>query len=480
MDRQSEESVGNVIKNLENSFKSIDIRLLLIQKDNNKICNFAIIRLSNKDQQEITNFQNDILKISLKKNPNAEILFFSKPIMFINEILKDLEEGKIRYEKEIFQLKNNKSFPITSKVTQYQPNNNYWEYSSVISDEPNVLITLENQIGKYVFGCDNKMLSNIFEYDFNKYVCFTIHIPLYCLITKSDQDVKILIQKKLVNDITVDLQGTSTNGKPIYERVSLRDKVEKEDSLEEYLLDLSNFKLDDSLEQKLLVSRSVLDRIYEFKLNIPTIKETELNEWSKLEDLTIINQQSKNNFNEFVSQFIDIDTNTETYYLKDNFYSIQIFPKQRNDLVNYNFNDKYYKNLIFQINLTWKFGLFTSTFILCRKLIENLTIELLRKKFPSETDLYFNNREKRFHDFFILLTNLNNKKSLFSPDINEIDKIIQMAQPFRKAANNVTHHPFENPNEDNILKLKISEIVESILRIYKKTNTQGSMISYTL
>lgn len=72
------------------------------------------------------------------------------------------------------------------------------------------------------------------------------------------------------------------------------------------------------------------------------------------------------------------------------------------------------------------------------------------------------------------------KKSSFIPDIDEINKIIQMAQPFRKGANNATHYPFENPDKDDILKLKISELVESILRIYHKSNTQGNMGSYRL
>jgi hypothetical protein len=123
-----------------------------------------------------------------------------------------------------------------------------------------------------------------------------------------------------------------------------------------------------------------------------------------------------------------------------------------------------------------------STLILSRKLIENLIIELLRKKFPSKKDmnLYYNTTEKRFHDFSILLGNLNNQKNLFIPDITEIEKIIQMAQPFRKGANNATHYPFENPDESKILELKISEIVESILRIYHKTSIQGKMVSYKL
>ena len=168
-------------------------------------------------------------------------------------------------------------------------------YSSFISDDPNVLITLEKQIGKNVFGCDNNMLNKIFDYDLNKYTSFIIKIPLYCLITKSDHDVKILIHKNLVNNVITHIQGRTTSGKPIYDIVNLKNKVEKDEDFEEYSIDLSNYSLDDSHEQKLLVSHTVLDRIYEFDFNIPTIKETELNNWSKLEDFNNINQLSDRN-----------------------------------------------------------------------------------------------------------------------------------------------------------------------------------------
>ena len=181
MYRQREESIDDIIKNLKKNFTSIDIRLLLINKDNNWICNFAIIRLSNKDQQEIDNIHDDKLKIYVKKSSKADLIFFSKPIMSMNQILKELEEGRIKYRNKIFQIKDNKSLSRSSKVTEYRLYNDFWEYYSSISDDPNVQITLEKQIGKNVFGFDNYILNKIFDYDLNKYVCCVIKIPLYCL-----------------------------------------------------------------------------------------------------------------------------------------------------------------------------------------------------------------------------------------------------------------------------------------------------------
>jgi hypothetical protein len=351
MSYESKETVDIIIKNLKNTFKSIDIRLLLIKRENNKVCNFAIIRLSHKDHKKVKNIHKEILNISLKKNPNAEILFFYKPIMAIHPILKDLEEGRIKYRKNIFEMKDRKSFSRTSKVTQYSLNNNFYEYTSFISDDTNIQNALEKQIGKNVFGLDNDMLNTIFEYDLNRYLCFIIKIPLYCLITKSDQGVKFLIHKNLVRNITTHIQGRKKSGKPIYDKLSLKNKVEKEEDFEEYSIDLSNYDLDDSFEQKLLVYHSVLDRIYEFKLNIPSIKEAEWKNGFELEDL-ITNNQESDNFLVFLKEFVNVDTKTNTYYLKDNLNFIKIFPQQRNDLLDNKFNDKYYKNLIFQINFS--------------------------------------------------------------------------------------------------------------------------------
>jgi hypothetical protein len=150
-----------------------------------------------------------------------------------------------------------------------------------------------------------------------------------------------------VSSIIIYTQGRTKNGKTIYDRLGLKNKIEKED-FEEYSIDISDYNLNNSYEQKLLVSHLVLNRIYEFKLNIPTIKEAELNNGFELEDIIKNNQESDNNFLDFILEFINRDTNTGTYYLKDNFNPIRIFPQQRNDLVNYNFSDKYYRNLIFQ------------------------------------------------------------------------------------------------------------------------------------
>ncbi|MBT7102466.1 hypothetical protein HN935_03050, partial [archaeon] len=52
------------------------------------------------------------------------------------------------------------------------------------------------------------------------------------------------------------------------------------------------------------------------------------------------------------------------------------------DLITIKFEDIFYKNLSNEINKCYKIGSHTSVFVLSRKLIENLLIDTLRKKYP--------------------------------------------------------------------------------------------------
>ena len=107
------------------------------------------------------------------------------------------------------------------------------------------------------------------------------------------------------------------------------------------------------------------------------------------------------------SNGIIFDKNTTTFHL-DNYKKTKFYPSGRADIINNQFKDLFFLELQKEINLTWKLGLFTSTIILSRKLIENLVIEILRKKFPlnsspTNLDLYYGKSKGRFHNFSHML-----------------------------------------------------------------------------
>lgn len=108
------------------------------------------------------------------------------------------------------------------------------------------------------------------------------------------------------------------------------------------------------------------------------------------------------------------------------------------------FDDPFYEDLKNEINRTFKFRAFTATYMLCRKLIENLVIDVLRLKFPQNVHgnltLYFRtDGGGRFHDFTILLKNLEEKIEYFGVDKQIIARFLLMVKIFRPQSNSNAH-----------------------------------------
>jgi len=112
-------------------------------------------------------------------------------------------------------------------------------------------------------------------------------------------------------------------------------------------------------------------------------------------------------------------------------------------LVKYDTKDKYLKAHIDEINRAYTHKCYTSAFILCRKVIENLLVEVLRKKYPGkskqERELYFNIDQGRIHDLKIIIKNLSNRASEFGPENKLVKLICEKSNKFKEDANDKTH-----------------------------------------
>jgi len=76
--------------------------------------------------------------------------------------------------------------------------------------------------------------------------------------------------------------------------------------------------------------------------------------------------------------------------------------------------DDFYKRLVDEINYLYINQFPMSLSILIRKLLENLIIDILRKKYGThDLQLYYDSSRGRFHDFSVLLKNLDSKKEEF-------------------------------------------------------------------
>ena len=146
-----------------------------------------------------------------------------------------------------------------------------------------------------------------------------------------------------------------------------------------------------------------------------------------------------------------------------------IVRKEENGLIETIFNEFFYDTLKKEINICFNNELFTSVFILSRKLIENLVIDILRKKFPpssSTLPLYYDTQNGRFIDFSILLKNLEDNKDSFGIDKSLVEQFISLVKPFRPRANSNTHSIETLADQKDVEKFKIPEMIALLLRIH--------------
>jgi len=116
-------------------------------------------------------------------------------------------------------------------------------------------------------------------------------------------------------------------------------------------------------------------------------------------------------------------------------------------------------------------GCFTSVYILFRKILENLLIDILRAKYPEKRkefkELYYDISQNRFRDFSKILENIKSKRSDFGIDGKKIiDRLIQLVKPFKKDANDKAHswyHIVRSKSEvDSVDFVAIIELIKRL------------------
>jgi len=132
--------------------------------------------------------------------------------------------------------------------------------------------------------------------------------------------------------------------------------------------------------------------------------------------------------------------------------------------------DNFYQTLIQEINETYTNSTYTSTLILCRKLVENLLIDLLRKKYgrksKDDVEIYYNPHEGRFHEFTYLVKNLESRKSDFKIDLDLIEEFLRLVTPFRQGANSKAHSLiYFIKNKEDLSRYDIQRMVDLLIRL---------------
>lgn len=185
--------------------------------------------------------------------------------------------------------------------------------------------------------------------------------------------------------------------------------------------------------------------------SVPPEKILELEEYLKTRPLSnpseILPQKTKKN---------EKNTHSSTNLLRFKGKYPQIFYDKLEDEINTAYNNPKLPN---------------ATYILTRKLIENLLYNLLEYKFSGQdVSLYYDISNRRTHDFSVLLKNLRDHKSDFAPDQHIlIEKFLNIAQPFRRDVNSKTHQVIEYlDNMKYVKKAKIEDMTQILLNLIER------------
>jgi len=133
--------------------------------------------------------------------------------------------------------------------------------------------------------------------------------------------------------------------------------------------------------------------------------------------------------------------------------------------------DDFYYNLAESINKSFAYGIHSAVDIMARKILENLLVDILRKKFAMrEVELFFDKDHGRFHGFNVLLKNFRDRLNEFKPVIPTLDlKFIDKLNSFREEGNSAAH-TLELEISEAELEAKKDElqfVVKTLVRLYR-------------
>lgn len=103
--------------------------------------------------------------------------------------------------------------------------------------------------------------------------------------------------------------------------------------------------------------------------------------------------------------------------------------------------DDFYYDLQDEVNRTFSVGSYVSVDILIRKILENLLVDILRKKFDMvNVDMFYSTTHRRFHGFNHLVKNFSDNLDSFKHVIPSLNSdFIQKLNLFRETGNSSAH-----------------------------------------
>lgn len=150
-------------------------------------------------------------------------------------------------------------------------------------------------------------------------------------------------------------------------------------------------------------------------------------------------------------------------------YSNQTSPTTTdpNKILQMDMEEEHYNSLRTEINSTFRLGLFISTFLLSRELIENLLIDILRLIFPPTSkeniSLYFDIENQKFKEMDLLLVTIDRKREELPFDNEALDELMNILERMITRDKPTSHSRISIPNRQDIVNYRIGETVEILV-----------------
>lgn len=127
--------------------------------------------------------------------------------------------------------------------------------------------------------------------------------------------------------------------------------------------------------------------------------------------------------------------------------------------------DDFYRDLHDEINRAYNFGLYSVIPFLLRKFMENLIIDILRKKYTAQNiDIYYDVRNHKCHSFSQIVSNFESKLEDFKTIEKNLDlEFIKRVNSNRESGNSTALSYQSNLGQQRYQNL---EKVQKMLNIY--------------
>lgn len=141
-------------------------------------------------------------------------------------------------------------------------------------------------------------------------------------------------------------------------------------------------------------------------------------------------------------------------------------------IAEYKTDDVWLQKHVDEVNRAFTFQCYTATFVLCRKILENLIVQILQKKYNSrnldDRKKYFDIANNRFLDFGVLIDNLRDGANSFIPQNKLVLRICQLSEQFKDNANDMTHSLYYLARKKDIEDRNFQDILDLIKQLNEK------------